>query len=383
VRLNRHVAEAPTYPLSRAGKAREEARARGLALVDLSLGEPCDPVPPLIADALREAIAVTPFETYPTSAGLPQLRAAIAAWIERRAGARLDPETEVLPTLGSKQPIATLARVFAQPGDAIAVSTPSYPVPERSAIFAGMRAVEVPLSPADRWLPDPDAFPWEERLAIVWLTSPHNPTGAVAPLELIAELAERCRHHGAILAVDEAYSELFFGGEPPPSALALEDLRGVVVFNTLSKRSGVPGLRSGFAAGDREIVRRLAELRVDDGTTPQLFVQRASIAAWEDEAHVVAARERYAARRDALVLALAPAGLRHAGGPAGMFLWLAVPDGDDLAAFGRLAARGVITVPGSWLGFGGMHHLRASIARPLEELERVAAILQAPSSVNS
>jgi len=377
VRLNPAVEQAPTYPLSRVGSVRRAARERGEELIDLSLGEPCDPAPALLREALAAALAAVPLETYPLSQGLPELREAIAGWVARRFGARLDPETEVVPTLGSKEPIATLARLFAAPGDAIAVGTPGYPVPARSAEFAGLRVAGLPLSAAGGWLPDPDAIPWGDDLAIVWLTSPHNPTGAVAPPALLAELAERCRRHGAILAVDEAYSELWFEGEPPGSALALEDRSGVVAFNTLSKRSGVAGLRSGFAAGDPEIVGRLQRFRVDAGTTPQLFVQRASVVAWSDERHVDGARERYRERRAILAAALERAGLRHAGGPGGMFLWPAVPDGDDEACFARLAERGILTVPGSYLGPGGAGHLRASIARPVEELERAAELLAA------
>lgn len=378
MRLNPAVEQAPQYPLSRVASIRRDARAAGRELIDLSLGQPCDPIPELVRDALVAAAASAPLESYPLSHGLPQLRAAIAGWVARRFGATLDPDTEVVPTLGSKDPIATLARLFAAAGDVVAVASPGYPVPQRSAHFAGVRVAELPLAADGGWLPDPDAIPWDERLAIVWLTTPHNPTGSVAPPELIADLAERCRRHGAILAVDEAYSELWFdGAQAPGSALALEDRSGVVVFNTLSKRSGVPGLRSGFAAGDAEIVGRLERHRVDAGTTPQLFVQQASVVAWNDEGHVEAGRACYRARRAALLDAFGRAGLTHAGGPAGMFLWLRVPDGDDERRFAELAERGVLTVPGSYLGPGGNGHLRASIARPLAELERVGELLAA------
>ena len=375
MRLNPFVEQAPTYPLSRVATAREAARARGVEPVDLSLGQPSDPIPLFLADALVEAIASTPFDAYPSSHGLPELRAAIAGWVGRRYGASLDPDTEVVPTLGSKEPIATLARLFAEPGDAIAVGSPGYPVPERSARFAGLRIAELPLTAAGDWLPDPDAVPWGD-VAIVWLNSPHNPTGAIAPPELLAAFAERCRAHGALLAVDEAYSELWFDGTPPGSALALDDRTGVIVFNTLSKRSGVPGLRSGFAAGDPEVIARLKRHRVDVGTTPQLFVQQASIAAWNDEAHVEAARASYAERRALLATAMERAGLVHAGAQAGMFLWLRVPDGDDVRAFHALAERGILTVPGSWLGPTGTGHLRASFTPPLSELQRAATILE-------
>jgi aspartate/methionine/tyrosine aminotransferase len=374
VRLNPAVEGAPTYPLSRVGSVRAEARARGTELIDLSLGEPSDPLPPFLRDALVAAIGATAFDTYPPSAGVPELRAAIAGWVQRRFGAVLDPDGEIVPTLGSKEPIATVARLFAQPGDRIAVAMPGYPVPERSALFAGLRVVPLPLSAAGGWLPDPATVPWDD-VAIVWLTSPHNPTGAVAPPALVAELADRCRAAGAILAVDEAYSELWFGPSAPASALALPDRRSVVVFHTLSKRSGVPGLRSGFAAGDPEIVGRLTRHRIDAGTTPQAFVQRASVAAWSDDAHVETARLSYAKRRAVLARAFDQAGLRSAGEPAGMFLWLAVADGDDETAFARLAERGVLTVPGSYLGPGGAGHLRASFTRPLAEIERAAQLI--------
>jgi acetylornithine aminotransferase len=374
--LNPFVELAPTYPLSRIADARAAAQARGVEPVDLSLGQPSDPIAPFLADALVAAIATTRFDAYPTSAGLPQLREAIAGWVARRYGAQLDPATEIVPTLGSKEPIATLARLFAAPGDAIAVGSPGYPVPERSARFAGLRIVELPLTVAGGWLPDPEAVSWDD-VAIVWLNSPHNPTGAIAPPELLAAFAERCRAHGALLAVDEAYSELWFGDAPPGSALALEDRRGVVVFNTLSKRSGVPGLRSGFAAGDPEVVSRLKRHRVDVGTTPQLFVQQASIAAWEDETHVDAARASYAERRALLADTMKRVDLVLAGAEAGMFLWLRVPDGDDVRAFQSLADRGILTVPGSWLGPTGAGHLRASFTAPLAELRRAAKLLLA------
>ena len=374
MRLNPFVEAAPTYPLSRVGGVRADARARGAELVDLSLGQPSDPIPPFLADALTAAVAATPFDAYPTSEGLPALREAIAGWVARRFGATLDPDG-----VEPRENELRQKRRF-HLGREVDGMTPFSGLAD--PINAGLRVVELPLSAAGGWLPDPDDVPWDE-VAIVWLTSPHNPTGAIAPPELTAALAERCRAHGALLAVDEAYSELWFEGAPPGSALALEDRSGVVAFHSLSKRTGVPGLRSGFAAGDPQILARMKRHRVDVGTTPQTFVQRASIAAWSDEAHVDAGRASYAARRALLRDAFARGGLEHAGGAGGMFLWLRVPEGDDVAAFESLAARGVLTVPGSWLGPGGAGHLRASFTRPLAELERAAELLAAGSAART
>lgn len=308
--------------------------------------------------------------------GLPELREAIAAWIARRFAVTLDPAGEILPTLGAKEPIALLARVFARGGDAIAVASPSYPVPERSALAAGLSVATQILSAETSWLPDPDAIPWG-RVAIVWVVTPHNPTGAVAPRPLLEELAERCRRSGAILALDETYSEFWFEGQPPASGLQLEDRSGVVVFNSLSKRSGLAGLRSGFMAGDSEIVGRVKRHRSDIGTTPPVIVQLASIAAWGDEDHVVETRARYTEKRKVLAAAARLAGLEHVGGEAGIFLWLRVPDGDDERLFELLLNHSLLMMPGSHLGLGGEGHLRAALTPTPERIALAAELLGA------
>jgi acetylornithine aminotransferase len=376
VRLNPHVEEAPGYPFLRVADARRAVQARGVEVVDLSLGQPTEPAPPAVRDVLARAAASVSLGEYPSTAGLPELREAIAAWVARRFGVTLDPAREVLPTLGAKEPIAALARLFARPGDTIAVASPAYPVPERSARAAGLPVAIQVLSAETRWLPDPDAVPWGQA-AIVWVTNPHNPTGAVLPRALLEELARRCRQSGAILAVDETYSELWFDGEPSASGLELDDRSGVIVFNSLSKRSGLAGLRSGFIAGDPEIVSRIRRHRSDVGTTPQAFVQLASVAAWNDEDHVIEARARYAGKREVLVAAARRAGLEHVGGPAGIFLWLRVPDGDDVRMFSLLLDRSVLTVPGSYLGPGGEGHLRAALTPSRERIMRASELLGA------
>jgi aspartate/methionine/tyrosine aminotransferase len=375
VRLNLAVESAPGYPFLRIAEARREAQARGVEIVDLSLGQPTDPAPAAVREALAQAAASVALCEYPPTEGIPELREAIVAWIERRFAVVLDPACEVLPTLGAKEPIALLARLFARAGDAIAIASPSYPVPERSARAAALPIAAEVLSAENAWLPDPDAITWG-RVAIVWVINPHNPTGAICPLALLEELAERCRVSGAILALDETYSEFWFEGDPPPSGLQLEDRSGVVVFNSLSKRSSLAGLRSGFIAGDPEIVSRVRRHRSDVGTTPPVIVQRASIAAWGADAHVIEARARYAEKRSILASAAQRAGLEHVGGPAGIFLWLRVPGGDDLRMFKALLERSLLMVPGSYLGRGGEGHLRASITPTREQIARAAELLE-------
>ncbi len=375
MRLNANVERAPGYPFLRLAEARRAAQAEGVDVTDLSMGEPTDPAPLLVREALVEAAASEALCSYPSAGGLPELRDAIATWVARRYAVALDPQRELLPTLGAKEPIALLARLFAERGDTIAVGSPSYPVPERSALAAGLQVDSQTLSTAGAWLPDPGAIAWDS-VAIVWVVSPHNPTGAVAPLALLDELAERCRRSGAILAVDETYSEFWFEGEPPASALQLADRSGVVVFNSLSKRSSLAGLRSGFVAGDAAIVERIRRQRSDVGTTPPTFVQRASIAAWNDESHVQRARERYARNRELLAAAAHGAGLSHAGGRAGIFLWLSAPGGEDLRAYERLLDASLLVVPGSYLGAGGGGYLRVALTPRDERVRRAAELLR-------
>jgi acetylornithine aminotransferase len=318
---------------------------------------------------------------YPAATGLPELRQAIAAWAQRRFDVRLDPDSQIVPTLGSKEAIFTFAHVVldSEAGrDTVIVTEPGYPVPERGAQFAGGRVISLPLREEHAFLPAFDAVDEEDwrRTALVWVNYPNNPTGATAPLGFYEELATLAREHGFVLASDEAYSELWFD-EPPASALQLADLTNVAVFNTLSKRSSMTGYRSGFVAGDAVLVDALKAFRPTGGTAPQEFVQRASVVAWGDETHVERARASYRVKRDVMVSALQRCGLRIAGGDASMYLWVAVPAGqrsEEVAA--RLLEHGILVAPGSYLGASGEGYIRLALVPTLAECERAAALLE-------
>jgi succinyldiaminopimelate transaminase len=376
VRLNPVLAGMQTYPFVRLEEAKRAAAARGTDVIDFGIGEPREETPAFIRRALANALDAEPVSTYPSSAGLPELREAIAAWTERRFGAALDPDTEVVPTMGSKEAIFHLAQVVAGRGERVAVTTPGYPVPARGALFAGAELVELALDPAHGWLPDLDAVDWEG-LALLWLNFPNNPTAVTAPLELYERAGALARAHGFVLAVDEAYSELWFAGDPPVSALQLADRTNLVVFNTLSKRSSMPGYRSGFAAGDPELIAALKRYRPNVGVAPQTFVQRAAVAAWSDEQHVVEVRERYRAKRDALLPALLAAGLERSGGDASFFLWLRVPGDEDAEAYALrlLDERGIAVAPGPFFGSGGAGHVRVALVPTLQDCRRAAHLI--------
>jgi succinyldiaminopimelate transaminase len=364
------LASLATYPFVRLDEAKAAARARGLELIDFGMGDPIEPTPRFIQEALAAALPLT--EGYPRATGLPELREAIAAWLARRFGADVDPGTEIVPTYGSKEAIFLFPLVACTPERyVVLIPEPAYPVYERGAMFAGAEPQFVPLREENAWLPDLDAIDDEtwERCAIFWVNYPHNPTGAVAPASFYEELAERARAYGFYLASDEAYTELWFD-EAPASAVQLADRTNVVVFQTLSKRSSMTGYRSGFVCAEPELVRALRAFRPNVGTAPQDFVQRASIAAWNDEAHVEESRARYARKRDVLAPLLP---LAAASSVASFYLWFRAPDSEAVAT--RLLEHGVVVAPGSYFGPSGEGYARLALVQDQAACERAAAIL--------
>jgi len=368
-----------TYPFVRLNDAARRIQARGIEVIDFGMGDPREPTDPMIrqalVDGLRERMG------YPAAVGLPELREAIAAWAGRRFGATLDPASEVIPTLGSKEAIFSFALAVVDADgtrDTVAYTDPGYPVYERGALFAHARPVALPLREEQGFLPDLDAVDEEtwSRLAIFWVNYPNNPTCATAPLSFYERLAGLAREHGFVIGSDEAYTELWFK-ERPVSALQLADRTNVVVFNTLSKRSSMTGYRSGFAAGDPALIAALKAFRPTVGTAPQEFVQRASITAWGDEAHVADTRERYGRKRALLLDLFERKGIRVAGSEATMYLWLEAPAGASSEAFAeRLLEHGILVTPGSYLGAAGEGYFRVALVPSEEECARAVELLE-------
>ena len=379
MQLSPVLAATGTYPFVRLEEAKRRLAAKGVELIDFGKGDPREETDPLIRRALVESIE--PLSSYPLAEGLPELREAAAAWCGRRFGVEVDPETEVIPTYGSKEAIFHLAQVLLDRDSdkALVLSTePGYPVYDRGALFAGADVERLPLLEENGFLPDLDGIDDEtwSRTAILWINYPNNPTGAVAPLEFLERLAALAAEHDFLLAADEAYTELWFD-EPPHSALEATDRSHVAVFQTLSKRSSMTGYRSGFVAGSPELIAALRQYRPTVGTAPQEFVQRASIVAWNDEAHVERTREIYGRKRDVLLPALARKGIRVAGSEATMYLWLEVPAGEsseELAA--RLLEQGLIVSPGTFFGPSGEGYWRLALVPTEAECERAAEILE-------
>jgi acetylornithine aminotransferase len=373
MQLSPVLAELAQYPFARLDDWKAEARARGIELIDFGMGDPREVTPAFIREAMLASVDAV--SSYPRATGLPELREAIAGWIGRRFGVAVDPDTEIVPTLGSKEAIFSFPQIALGEKRLVAIPEPAYPVYERGVRFAGGSVVTVPLRESHGWLPDLDAFDAWDEIALFWVCYPNNPTGALAPLAFYEELAERAREHGFVLCSDEAYSELWFG-EPPVSALQVPDRRNLVVFNTLSKRSSMTGYRSGFVCAPAPVADALRAFRPSQGTAPQEFVQRASVAAWSDEEHVVAVRDVYRRKRETLLPLLERKGLRSAGGNASFFLWLAVDGPAETFARGLLD-HGILVAPGSFFGPAGEGYVRFALVPTQAECERAAEILEA------
>jgi succinyldiaminopimelate transaminase len=362
--INPTLAEMATYPFVRLEEARRRLVSEGVEVIDFGKGDPNEPTDPMIRRALVDALPER--APYPLAQGLPELRQAAARWCGTRFGVDVDPDTEIVPTYGSKEAIFSLAQVLDTAGRAVVFGEPAYPVYERGALFAGAEVQTLPLLRQNGFLPDLDAIP--DGTALVWVNYPHNPTGAVAPPVFYERLAELAQERGFLVGSDEAYTELWFDS-PPPSALQVSDRSRMIVFQTLSKRSSMTGYRSGFVAAPTDVISALKAYRPTVGTAPQEFVQRASVVAWGDERHVEETRARYRAKRDVMIPAIEAKGWEIVASEATMYLWVVGPDPD------ALLERGILVSPGDFFGPSGAGYVRFALVPTLEECERAAELL--------
>ncbi len=331
----------------------------GLRPVSLGLGEPQHPTPAFIKQVLTDSLAG--LAKYPATAGEPYLREAIAQWLERRYRLqKVDPATEVLPVNGSREALFALTQTVvdaSRPGTTVVCPNPFYQIYEGAAILAGAQVRFTPAQPERNFAADLSALPaavWRDTQMLI-VCSPGNPTGAVMNLEDWREVFSLADRHGFVVASDECYSEIYFDQARPPlggleAAAALgRGVERLIVFSSLSKRSSVPGMRSGFVAGDPAIIRKFLLYRTYHGSAMSLTVQAASAAAWNDEAHVRDNRSLYCAKFAAVLPLLQPV-LDVRLPDAGFYLWARVPGGDDAQFAQALYASQAVTVlPGSYM----------------------------------
>lgn len=374
-RINPRLKAMGAYPIAAIQDRARSMREAGDRLIDFSIGDPREPTPPFIPQALRDAVPEV--SQYPTTRGLAVLREAIADYVNRRFGREVDPETQVLPTTGSKEAIFStpLAFVDASAQQGVIWPTPGYPIYARGAVLAGAEGYPVRLG-GDFVFRTEDVAPhmWRQSV-LAWINSPHNPAGSVMTRADLEGFYEKCREYQVLLCADDCYVDLY-EDDPPSSVLevAAPDLAGVVSYLSLSKRSGMTGYRSAAIVGDAQAIRALASLRTSTGTAPPEFTQMAAVAAWSDDGHVQTRRAVFARKRAILSEVFRSMGYRIVGSGAGLYLWVEV--GDDLATASRLLERGVVVSPGRVFGPGGEGHIRLALVPDVGDCKQAVEVLE-------
>lgn len=378
MKLNPVLVQLGAYPIALIQERARSLAAAGKTIIDFSIGDPREATPEFIPEALKAAVPAV--SQYPLTAGTAELRAAVAAYVGRRFGVAIDPESQVMPTSGSKEAIfsSPLAFIDRDRGDSVIFDTPGYPIYERGALFAGATTDPVVLHddfvlragdvPAESW----------ERARLLWICTPHNPTGAVTSDRDLADLVQAAQAADTLLMSDECYVDVYEeeaipGG--PGSALqhAGDGAPGVLAFFSCSKRSGMTGYRSGAIVGDAAAIDALKRLRTATGTASPEFVQAAGAAAWADDAHAAQRRAVFSKKRAVLRSAFEELGKPVVASRAGLYMWVQV--GDDMATTERLLEAGIVVSPGRFFGEGGAGYLRLALVPTIAECEAAATAL--------
>jgi LL-diaminopimelate aminotransferase len=340
------------YAFDEVDKKVEELKAKGITPIDFGVGDPTAPTPPLIRQAAAAGLERRKSSGYPSYIGDVEFREAIAGWVERRYGLAVDPQLEISSTIGSKEAVFNFHEGIVDPGDIVLCPSPGYPPYTRGTLFAEGIPYQVPIRRENGFLIDFSEIPAEvaRKAKLLWLNYPNSPAGVTADERFYREALEFARSYDIIIASDEAYSEIYFGAAP--ISILNVQREGVLVFNSLSKRSAMTGYRIGWVMGDRELVTifRKVKTNIDSGTPT--FIQDASVAALAEEGHVEAFREEYRQKRDILCSALTAAGLEDCTPEATLYIWQKVPEGMSSIDFAtRLLAEkiAIVTTPGSWI----------------------------------
>jgi alanine-synthesizing transaminase len=375
----------PPYVFAEVNAMKARARAAGDDIIDFGMGNPDLPTPPHIVDKLIEAVQNPRAHRYSTSKGIPGLRRALAAYYKRRFNVDLDPETEAIVTLGSKEGLANLAQAITSPGDIMLVPNPSYPIHPFGFILAGASIRHMPVGPGFNIMDQLERavrHSVPKPLALV-LNYPSNPTAQVVDLDFYRPIVEFCLKHGIYILSDLAYAEIYFDDVPPPSILEIPEAREIAVeFTSMSKTYSMPGWRIGFAAGNKKLIGALARIKsyLDYGAfTP---IQVAAAAALNGPQDCVAeVRAIYKARRDVLIDGLAAAGWQVPSPPASMFAWAPIPP--QFAHLGSLefsklllTEAKVAVAPGIGFGEYGDNHVRMALVENEQRIRQACRCIK-------
>jgi LL-diaminopimelate aminotransferase len=375
MRTARRIAAIPPYLFAEIDRKVAERKAAGVDVISFGVGDPDLPTPGFVVEELARAASDPSTHRYPSYFGLPALRRAIADFYRRRFGVELDPDTQVLPLLGSKEGIAHLPWAFVDPGDQVLVTEPGYPVYEVGTILAGGEPVYLPLEAEQGWFPDFAAV--EEatgpRAKLVWLCYPSNPTGAVATLDQLREAVGFAADRDLLLAYDNAYSEITYDGFVAPSVLQAPGAMDVAVeFGSLSKIFNMTGWRIGWAVGSPVAIEALGRVKTNIDSGIFNAVQRAGVAALESGMpHLPGLLETYRRRRDRIMEVFWDAGWKVDAPKGALYVWLPTPPGESSVDFTArlLDQAGVVVAPGTGYGPSGEGYIRLSLTIPDARLE--------------
>ena len=383
MRIAKRIETLPPYLFAELDRKLAAKREHGVDVISLGVGDPDLPTPAHIVEALQEAVDDPSTHRYPSYYGSLEFRRAVAAWYGRRFGVELDPETEVMALIGSKEGIGHIAFAFMDPGDEALIPDPGYPVYGVSTRLAGGTPVSLPMPAESGFLPDLDAAPVSDRTKAIWLNFPTNPTAAIANLGTLEAAVAFAREHDLLLLHDAAYSEITFDGFIAPSPLQVPGAKDVTLeFGSASKFYNMTGWRIGWVAGSAEAVRALGVVKTNLDSGQFTAIQRAAIAALEGpEEHLDQLRAIYQGRRDLVIGTLNGLGWSLKPPLGSCYVWVPVPEGDTSASFADrlLDEAGVFVAPGSGYGVRGEGFVRFSLTVPddrlAEAMDRLARIL--------
>lgn len=358
----------PPYLFAEINRKRDELVAAGVDVINMAVGDPDQPTPDHILQAMHAAIEDASNHNYPPYQGMPAFREAAVEWMERRFGVKgLDPKTEVISTIGSKEAIHNTFLAFVETGDYVLIPDPGYPVYRTATIFAGGEPFTMPLKAENKFLPNLNAIPEAvaQKAKLLWINYPNNPTGGVASWEFLEELVDFCRRYAILLCHDHAYSEMAYDGYQPPSILQIPGAKDVAIeFHSLSKSYNMTGWRIGFVVGGADAIQAVSQVKTNVDSGVFKAIQQAAIAAYNtDAADLQSLMSVYQNRRDIVVNGLRSLGWSIEPPKATLYVWVAVPSRYSSQEFANLLLDkcGILVAPGNGYGAFGEGYIRIAL----------------------
>lgn len=381
-RLAQRLKKLPPYLFAEIDRMKGELLAKGVDVIDLGVGDPDLPTPKHIVEALSKAAQDPANHRYPSYSGMGDFKVSVARWYKKRFSVDLDPDSEVVSLIGSKEGIAHIPLAFIDPGEVVIVPDPGYPVYQAGTVFAEGNPWFLPLRGEMGFLPDLAEIPQEvaRRAKMIFLNYPNNPTGATANLEFFRSLVAWARHYEVMVCHDAAYTEISYDGYKAPSILEVEGAKEVAIeFHSLSKTYNMTGWRVGFAVGNKELVSGLGKIKTNVDSGIFQAVQWAAMAALDGSQSCVEENNRiYRHRRDALVSGLRKAGFDVDPPKATFYVWVKVPGGRNSREFASrlLSGAGIVATPGVGFGSFGEGYVRMTLCAPLERIQEAVERIQ-------